>query len=430
MTTRPFYLYTGLHAFLIGLFPFYLPVYFYSSGMSLSRICLFIAATGGGFCLTLYLFDRLRSQLTPTWLISFSFVSELLLLAIVLWQGRDIAVIPTGLVNGVFACIFWTVQRLLFVSSVHFGNSGNHFGNAQLLVMINLKVAILLGGLLLDQNRETALLLCSGMLVVLAIAVFIRYPVTDAIKEEFTIAEPLSLRRVIHFRDSLYSRPVFIVDGVLLYLESYFWLISVFFIFHQDFSKLGLVTVVLALLFGTIYLVIKKIIDRYGDQTLYELAVVLYLLSWLLRAYIDKIDNPTAMMTILTVITFCTSLFRLSFNKRFFDNAKLSTACHHIVVKSYISQFFLSIFFLLAALIFSQPFAEGQQLTPWYLTAALLTPVFFLYRRKSRVLSQRGTASLPETTVDSSEVDTENPYGRGPAIKLGGGTTSRQRRTR
>lgn len=38
MTIRPFSLYTSLHAFLIGLFPFYLPVYFYSSGMSLMRI--------------------------------------------------------------------------------------------------------------------------------------------------------------------------------------------------------------------------------------------------------------------------------------------------------------------------------------------------------------------------------------------------------
>lgn len=430
MTTRPFYLYTGLHAFLIGLFPFYLPVYFYSSGMSLSSICLFVAATGAGYCFTLYLFDRLRSRLNPTWLISFSFVSELLLLAIVLWQGNSIAVIPTGLANGLFACIFWTVQRLLFVSSVHSGNSGNHFGNAQLLVMISLKVAILLGGLLLDRNRETAVLLCSGVLVVLAVAVFIRYPLPTTIKEEFTTAEPLPLTRVIHFRDSLYSRPVFVVDGVLLYLESYFWLISVFLVFDQDFSKLGLVTVILALLFGTIYLVIKKNIDRYGDQPFYELAVVLYLLSWLLRAYIDDIDNPPAMMAILTVIAFCTSLFRLSFNKRFFDNAKLSTACHHIVVKSYISQFFLTIFFLLAALLFSQSFAEEGQLTPLYLMAALLTPVFFLYRKKRSVLSQLGAASLPETPVDRGEVDMENPYGRRPAITPGGRSTSRQRRTR
>ncbi len=382
MTTRPFYLYTGLHAFLIGLFPFYLPVYFYSSGMGISRICLFIAATGAGYCITLYIFDRLRSRLAPTWLINFSFVSEFILLAIVLWQGSRIEVIPTGLTNGVFACLFWTVQRLLFVSSVHSGNSGNHFGNAQLLVMISMKVAILLGGLLLDQNREAAVLLCSGALIVLAVAVFVRYPITTAIKEEFTSAGPLSLRRVIHFSDSLYSRPVFIVDGVLLYLESYFWLISVFLVFHQDFSKLGLVTVILALLFGGIYLVIKKTIDRYADQPLYELAVVLYLLSWLLRAYIDEIDNPAAMMTLLAVIVFCTSLFRLSFNKRFFDNAKLSTACHHIVVKSYISQFFLSIFFLLAAVLIDQPFDKEQQLTPLYFTAALLTPVFFLYRKK------------------------------------------------
>jgi hypothetical protein len=430
MSTRPFYLYTGLHAFLIGLFPFYLPVYLYSSGMGMSRICLFVAATGAGYCLTLYLFDRLRTRLTPTSFISFSFMSELLLLAIVFWQGSSVAVIPTGLVNGVFACIFWTVQRLLFVSSVHSGNSGNHFGNAQLLVMLSMKAAILLGGLLLEHGRENAVLLCSSILVASAVAIFMTRPVAATMSREFSSAPPLSLKSVLRFNDNLHSRPVFIIDGVFLYLESYFWLISMFIVFREDVSSLGLATVILGLLFGTIYLAIKTTIDRYADQPLYRLTVMLYLFSWLLRAYIDEIDNQAAMMTTLAVIAFCTSLFRLSFNKRFFDNAKLSIACHHIVVKSYISQFFLSIFFLLGAVFFAQPFSEGQQLTPAYLTAALLTPVFLLYRKKRGVLSEPSAVSFCQTAMDSDAMNSENPYDRTLATTPGGRTTSRQRRTR
>lgn len=430
MTTPPFYLYTGVHAFLIGLFPFYLPVYLYGEGLGISSICLFVAATGMGFCLTLYLFDRLRTRLAPVWLIGFSFVSELLLLVTVLWQESNIAVLPTGLVNGVFACLFWTVQRLLFVGSVHPGNSGNHFGNTQLMVMLSMKAAILLGGFLLEHGRETAILLCSAVLVSSAAAIFMIYPLTSTIIEQFSSAPPLSLKNILSFKDNLHSRSVFIVDGIFLYLESYFWLISVFLFFSEDFSSLGLVTVLLALLFGGLYLIIKKTIDRCSDQPLYKLAVVLYFFSWLMRAAIDEIENPAVMVPVLAVIAFCTSLFRLSFNKRFFDNANFSTACHHIMLKSYISQLSLSLFFMLMALVTYQPFAEEYQLTPMYLTAALLTPVFFLYRSGDASLLVEDAAIPTQTSVKDNEVDHKNRYRLAPSATVNGRVVSRQRRMR
>jgi hypothetical protein len=65
--TRPtvtLYAFLGVHSFLIGLFPFYIPVFLYKTGFSLSRICAFIAVTALGFVITLYPWERMVRQVS------------------------------------------------------------------------------------------------------------------------------------------------------------------------------------------------------------------------------------------------------------------------------------------------------------------------------------------------------------------------------
>lgn len=399
MLTRSFYIFTGLHSFLIGLFPFYIPVYLYSSGVSLSGICLFVAATGAGYCLTLSILDRLWKKIALSWIISWSFVSEILLLTTLLLLETDSLLLPlVGLANGIFSCSFWTIQRLLFVASVSPGNSGRNFGNTQIMVLLILKAAILLGGLFLEQGREDALFLGSCLVVVPAIILFMTRPISIQAAREVISAPPLSFKNIVTFRDNCHSRVVFAVDGVFLYLESYFWLISLFMVVQEDFRSLGLLTVVLALFFGALFLVIKNTIDSYPTNRLYSLTVLLYALSWLLRAVHGKFDNPSSMMASLAVIAFCTSLFRLSFNKRFFDNAKGTVACHYILIKSYISQFCLMIVFILTAISFSQSIPLQHQLTSLYMGAALIAPMFLLYKARSNLAFGQGTISASAAT--------------------------------
>lgn len=385
MLTRPFYIFTALHSFLIGLFPFYIPVYLFSTGVSLGGICLFIAATGAGYCVFLYFLDRLREKIALSWLITWSFISEYLLL-ILLLQTDHLFLPLVGLANGVFSCSFWTIQRLLFVSSINPQNSGRNFGNTQIMVLLVLKTAILLGGFLLEQRQEALLLFCAGIVVVAAVALFLSRPLPAQIIREVGAAAPLPMKSILQFKDGYHSRPVFIVDGMFLYLESYFWLISLFILVRENFRSLGLLTVMLALFFVIVFLIIKNTIDGYETNRLYFLSVLLYALSWLLRALFGQIEDTFSMMAVLAIIAFCTSLFRLSFNKRFFDNAQSTVACHYILIKSYISQFCLAIAGAILALLVWQPVSFQQQLAIFYIGAACLTPVFLLYGAdKSRV---------------------------------------------
>jgi hypothetical protein len=92
---------------------------------------------------------------------------------------------------------------------------------------------------------------------------------------------------MVSFTDRLHTRSVFIIDGVFLYLESSFWA---------------------------------------------------------LRGVLGEQHSPVTMLWLLTVITMCTSIFRLSFNKRFFDNARLTNDYQYIFTKSSLSVLPCSIF--------------------------------------------------------------------------------------
>ncbi len=400
MLGRLFYIYTGLHSLLIGLFPFYIPVYLYIIGLTVSQICLFIAATGIGYCGALFLWHRLCGKISFHLLIIWSFVSEYLLLSVFFFEKGLSFILLAGFVNGIFNCNFWTIQRLLFVGSTSSQNSGKNFGNYQIFVLAVLKIGILIGGFLLEKWGFMVVYLFSGGIVLLSTAIFLARMIDSHLNETIQFSNPISLSEIIFFKDTLRSRSVFVIDGVFLYLESYFWVISLFFIVHESFLRLGLVVIVLAVVFGFVFLLVKNSIDRLPVQMVYVAAVVLYALSWVLRGFLDEHHAPITMLWMLAIITLSTSLFRLSFNKRFFDNARLTTAQEYIFTKSYISQFFLAVFFVVMASVFSIPGSIVGQLSGLYYFAGITSFFYLIYRtgespRSSEVDRCRASTSAP-----------------------------------
>jgi hypothetical protein len=86
------------------------------------------------------------------------------------------------------------------------------------------------------------------------------------------------------------------------------------------------------------------------------------------------------MLWLLALIASCTSVFRLSFNKRFFDNARLTAAHEYIFMKSYISQFFIAVFFVVMAYGFNIPGSIVDQLSEVYYFAAITSFFYLIYR--------------------------------------------------
>ncbi len=381
LLTRNLYFFLGTHSFLMGMFPFYIPVYLYKAGFSLGQICCFIAITGIGFCSSMYLWDRISKRISLRYLIVFSFLSEFILLTLFFLEKDMIFIVIAGFFNGVFNSSFWMIQRLLFLETITPQNSGQKFGNFQIFVLLVLKIGILAGGAMLEKSGFLSVYIFSAGIVMLSVLFFLQKKPGIKLDTRVVSARPLQLKFVPGYKDLFNSKFVFAVDGIFLYLESYFWMISLFLIVRQSYWKLGVLVIFLMVLFGGIFVMIKNSIDRLPTNKMYAGAVCLYSLSWVLRGVLSEKLNNVSLLLLLSVITFSTSIFRLVFNKRFFDIAKSTTAHEYIFIKSYFSQFFLAVFALLGFLMLRGDAVE--QLSTVYMTAALISFIYLFYRGKN-----------------------------------------------
>ena len=160
-TVKVFYRYAGFHSLLIGLFPFYIPVFLWKLGFTLSEISYFIACTGFGFCATLWLWDRISKRVGLQTIVGVSFLTEVSLLSAVFLAGSSWFLPLFALLNGAYNCFFWIMQRVLFYEMVSPENSGRNFDNFQIFVVIFLKVGVFVGGILLQKHGFLALYLLS-----------------------------------------------------------------------------------------------------------------------------------------------------------------------------------------------------------------------------------------------------------------------------
>ncbi|MGR3985000.1 MAG: hypothetical protein OD817_07095 [Gammaproteobacteria bacterium] len=377
--SRIFHIYLGLHSLLIGIFPFFLPVYLWKNGYGIGAVSIFIALGGLGFCIGLWAWDRLRLCIDPSSLVALSLLLEILLLLNVHALDLDMT-LPVlallGLCYGVYNCFFWTTQRALFFELIDPANSGRKYGNFQIFVGALLQAGILLGAWLLERASFFHIIALS------AVAALCGFLILLANKPEYpaSLAQTaaLPLREALTFKDRDFSRMIFILDGVYLFLESFFWVISLFLIAHESFTTLGIMVLALAVIFGILFYLLKNVIDRLGRKRLYQLAVALYALSWALRALTDERLSLELLFIALILITFSTSMFRLVFNKRFYDIAKLTLAHRYLVLKSYYSQAAIFVMFMLFG--WATLHAEGAGLLePVYWAAAAASFVYLMY---------------------------------------------------
>jgi hypothetical protein len=87
--------------------------------------------------------------------------------------------------------------------------------------------------------------LFSGIVVLLSAVIFSSRIMTAHTTEAVKLTQSLGILAVFRFKDTVHSRWVFVIDGVFLYLESYFWVISLFIIVRESFLRLSLVVNIL-----------------------------------------------------------------------------------------------------------------------------------------------------------------------------------------
>ncbi len=376
--SNTFYQYLGLHSLLIGIFPFYIPVYLWKQGFGVADISMFIALSSVGFCAALWAWDRIRLVVSLTTLIAVSLILEvLLLLNVYVLEMNFLILLVLGITYGAYNCFYWTTQRALFFDLIDLKSSGRKYGNFQIFVGASLQVGIVIGGFLLEKTNFLYLLAVSTVIAVIGFfAVTRAKPLYPKTLLEHT---SLKLKDIITFSDKDHSKSVFIIDGLFLFAESFFWVITLFLIAHENFAKLGVMILSLAVIFGILFFLLKNVIDRLGKKRVYRLATYLYAFSWVLRALTDNSLPLDLLYASLVLVTFCTTFFRLAMNKRFYDLAKLTCSHDYLVLKSYYTQFAIIFAFGTFGLLAYHLEASDMILVPVYWGLAMLSLTYLLY---------------------------------------------------
>ncbi|MCP4489072.1 MAG: MFS transporter [Gammaproteobacteria bacterium] len=394
--SNTFYQYLGLHSLLIGIFPFYIPVYLWKQGFGVGDISLFIALSSVGFCAALWAWDRLRLMLSLTALIAVSLVLEVLLLCNVhLLEMSFRLLLVLGVTYGAYNCFYWTTQRALFFDLVDLKSSGRKYGDFQIFVGASLQLGILIGGFLLERANFIYLLAVSAVIAVIGFLIITRtkplYP------ETLTKHSSLKLKEIVAFSDREYSKLIFVIDGLFLFAESFFWVITLFLIAHENFAKLGVMVLSLAAIFGILFFLLKNIIDRLGKKRVYLLATCLYAFSWALRALTNNSLPLELLYVSLVLVTFCTTFFRLAMNKRFYDLAKLTCSHDYLVLKSYYTQLAIIFAFAGFGLLANRLEASESLLASAYWGLAILSLIYLLYASRRYQHASRSTATSRAT---------------------------------
>ncbi len=351
-------------------------------GFNLAHVTLLIGVSGLSFCAALSSWQRISKAVSLRTLMCLTFALECVLVVSVFFaETSGVAILILGIANGLYNAFFWTTQRTLFLQLLGQNDTGKRYGNFQIFVTVFLKVGILIGGWLLDTGGLPWLLGLSIIVAGVSSWWFYRHAQHQALHQTPSV----SLVHALRYQDKHRSRTVFITDGFFLFLESHYWTLSLFVLADENFARLGVIVVVLALLFGLMFFLIKNTIDTIAVSKVYSVAVALYALSWALRCFVSDEMGSSLLLTVLLVITFCSSFFRLAFNKRFFDIAQSSKGISYLIIKSYQSQFFIGCGFIATACLLTITGNTGVgSLTPVYAIASMGSFVYLLYRLKPK----------------------------------------------
>lgn len=386
-----YHLFLSLHSFLTGLFLFFVPVYLHLKNFSLNEISFLIVLVALSYILCLKLFEHLLQKIQIKTLIYCSFCLYFFSLSVFFIENEPYFLYVLSITLGFYNCFFWTILRILFLQNTKSQN-GKKYGNLQIIVMLALNSGILLGSFLLDKFDFIYLYFIASLICLLSIALFfslpnsilplVKFPFAKSSLANFPLAKkPITISSLIKYKDTYSSKRIFIVDGVFLFFESYFWVMSLSAINKHSFLELGFLVVFLSLFLGAVFVVLKSVIDKIYTARLFTLAVILYSLSWFLRYFVQVDLNLINLIIILSLITFATSVFRLNFNKIFFD-VSVKEGITYIFLKSYFSQFSIALGYSFLALVFWLVSLKIDGLSYLYLIASAIALLYLGYAKQ------------------------------------------------
>lgn len=382
----PLYIFTVIHTLLAGLFSFFLPVYLLNLGYNLFEISIFLSITWYSFFCILPIWENLRKQKGINYLIFISFLIEIILVSLGFFSDKSWFLYILAIIFWIYNCFLWITQRMLFLKEINTNNIWKNFWNIQIIWFLFVKIWIFIGSYLLEYYSFFYLWITIIIINIIWIYFFffnnnkfsLNLWVWENIKNKFSYR--IKWKELIHFNDKYNSKIIFFLDWPFLFFESFFWVISLFYITNESYTQLWYLTIFLALSFSLSFYFIKNKIDKISTKKIYKIWVLLYSISWILRWYITEIDNTTLVYILILIIAFFTSFFRLTFNKEFFHITKISLWESYILFKSYYSQFSIFITFWILSILYYFLWDEYLSINIIYQILAIISLIYLKYK--------------------------------------------------
>jgi len=380
--TKLLYIFIFVNTLISGIFGIFLPVYLFDIGFLFSEISFFIAISAFAYFLSLFAIERIISKFEVKKLMTFTFLIYFLMISLIyLFNKSKFFLIMLGTLSGIYLSFFWIIQRLLFLNSIEYSNIGEKFANIQIFVLVISQLSILAGAYTLENFDFGTVYWISIILLVFSIfLISIGNDKNLTFKENEQAYEPMTISYIKNFKDSHNSKFIFTIDGIFLYLETYFWLLVIFLFLNSNFLNAGLIIILVTVIFYFLYLFIRNIVNKSNSKILFNIAVFFYSLSWFLRYFFDISANNSISYVLIIIIGFFTMLFRLVYNKFFFKIAKQTLLSKYIFLKSYYSQFFILISFFIFGIIFTL-FNQSEQVFKLIFLIASISSFLYLYQR-------------------------------------------------
>lgn len=371
-------LYTFLftNAFISGIFGLFLPIYLYKMGATFSNITLFIAINAFFYVITLRVIEYIIPKINLKHLTQITFLTYGIFITSIFFT-HDINfknLLILGFFNGIYLSLFWTIQRLTFLTTINEKNLGKQISNIQLFIMFISKIGILIGGFILENLGFKYVFLITIILLSLS-TLYTIFHKTQSQNYTFTHYKPHTLKEILTFKDNHNSKLIFIFDGLFLYIESYIWLLVIF-LYVGSFFELGILIILFSVIFITIYSFIRKIIDKTPEKKLIKYKTIIYGFGWFLAGIFVFIENTKLQSVLILFIAFFNILFRLTFNKIFFKISKNTLKERYIFLKSYYSQFVIFLGFLTFSGIFYYFENNYKIFGIIFFIAFLLSPIY------------------------------------------------------
>jgi hypothetical protein len=399
---QTFNVFVAMHFFLNGLLPVYVPVFLIQHGYGLEWVTGFVTVGAIGFLAALQVWKKWYFRDGLKTIVAISFVAQVGLITSLVCFDHIAWLMISALLYGGVNCFLWTSQRVLFIallnspidsstsSSKHAQPTGKLLGNLQILAVVAIKLGLLVGAFLLAKESYITLVGLAILVVVIGAVTFgQRVPKAILCASQLspnTEQNKLNWWRMLAYQDSHYSSLIFYIDGIFLFAESFFWILSLYFLSQQNIQQLSFLLVILSTLLGAAFWLVKNHIDHFNPQKVYVTAVLGYAISWGLRAEVSVETSPYLMHVVILAVAFLTAFFRLSFNKRLFDNAQTDSPLKYLLAKTYASQVGVMVAFgvMTASVYFHWPAVQldTQHLDAIYWPLSALSGLYLLYQLK------------------------------------------------